>query len=148
MDAFMDKIISICTEAGGKIILALLIFIIGKAIIKKLLKLLTKGKGYQKMDATVQSFFMNFAKIALYIVLVVSIISVLGVPMASVITVLASCGVAVGLALQGALANIVRSTSAITSRRRAKRAPSRTFRCSTRSSIRLTTKRSPSRTAR
>ena len=106
MDAFMDKIISICTEAGGKIILALLIFIIGKAIIKKLLKLLTKGKGYQKMDATVQSFFMNFAKIALYIVLVVSIISVLGVPMASVITVLASCGVAVGLALQGALANI------------------------------------------
>ena len=101
MDAFMDKIISICTEAGGKIILALLIFIIGKAIIKKLLKLLTKGKGYQKMDATVQSFFMNFSKIALYIVLVVSIISVLGVPMASVITVLASCGVAVGLALQG-----------------------------------------------
>ena len=69
MDAFMDKIIGICTEAGGKIILALLIFIIGKAIIKKLLKLLTKGKGYQKMDATVQSFFMNFAKIALYVVL-------------------------------------------------------------------------------
>ena len=106
MDAFWDKIIDICTQAGSKIILAILIFIVGKIIISKLLKLLKKGKGYNRMDATVQSFFMNFAKIVLYVVLVVSIISVLGVPMASVVTVLASCGVAVGLALQGALANI------------------------------------------
>lgn len=106
MEVFMDKLIDICTQAGGKIVLALLIFIVGKLIIGKLLKILKKGKGYNKMDATVQAFFLNFAKIALYIVLVVSIISVLGVPMASVITVLASCGVAVGLALQGALANI------------------------------------------
>lgn len=106
MDAFTGKLIDICTQAGSKIVLALLIFIVGKIIIGKLLKLLTKGKGYNKMDATVQSFFMNFAKIVLYVVLVVSIISVLGVPMASVVTVLASCGVAVGLALQGALANI------------------------------------------
>ena len=46
----------------------------------ELVELLKKGKGYNKMDATVQSFFMNFAKIVLYVVLVVSIISVLGVP--------------------------------------------------------------------
>ncbi|MGN0986682.1 MAG: mechanosensitive ion channel family protein, partial [Otoolea sp.] len=42
----------------------------------------------------------------LYVLLVISIISILGVPMASVIAVLASAGVAVGLALQGALSNL------------------------------------------
>ena len=60
----------------------------------------------EKIDPAVRSFLMNFFKIALYVVLVISIISVLGVPMASVITVLATCGLAVGMALQGALANL------------------------------------------
>ena len=58
------------------------------------------------MEPTVKSFLHSFIKIGLYVILVISIINVLGVPMASVITVLASAGVAVGLALQGALTNL------------------------------------------
>ena len=49
---------------------------------------------------------LSFVKIGLYIVLVISIIGIMGVPMASVVAVLASAGVAVGLALQGALSNL------------------------------------------
>ena len=105
-ETFVSKAIDMCTQAGGKIILAILIFLIGKAIIGKILKIYEKAKFSEKMDPTVKGFLGNFLRIALYVVLVISIISVLGVPMASVITVLASCGVAVGLALQGALSNL------------------------------------------
>ena len=106
MDSFLKKAIEICTEAGSKIILALLIFIIGRIIIGKVLKVLGKSKITEKMEPTIKSFLLSFLKITLYIVLVISIINVLGVPMASVITVLASAGIAVGMALQGALSNL------------------------------------------
>ena len=106
MQEFLDNAISILTAAAGKIILALLIFIIGRLIIKKLAKLITGGKSFAKLDPTVKSFLGNFINILLHVILIIAIISVLGVPMASVITVLASAGVAVGLALQGALSNL------------------------------------------
>ena len=105
ISAWGSKLIDIGAAVGVKIILALLIFIIGRIVIKKLLAGVQKIKGIEKIDPAVRSFLMNFLKIALYIVLVISIISVLGVPMASVITVLATCGLAIGMALQGALAN-------------------------------------------
>ena len=106
MEEFVKKGIEILTQAGGKIIAALLVFIIGRLVIKAILKLLGKSKFMDKIDPTVKSFMMNFIRIGLYVILVISIIGVLGVPMASLVAVLASCGVAVGLALQGALSNL------------------------------------------
>ena len=101
-----SKLIDICTELGIKIVMALLILIIGRIVIKKLMNAFSKMKAIQKMDPAVQSFLLNFIKIALYVMLIISIISVLGVPMASIITVLATCGLAIGMALQGALSNL------------------------------------------
>lgn len=106
VSVWMDKLVEICTTAGSKLVLALLIFIIGRIVIKKLLNIADKLKVMNTIDPTVRSFMHNFLKIVLYVVLIISIISVLGVPMASVITVLATCGLAVGMALQGALANV------------------------------------------
>ena len=106
VSAWMSKLVDLCTSVGTKIILALLIFIIGRIVINKILGVLNKMKATEKLDPAVKSFLNNFCKIALYVVLVISIISVLGVPMASVITVLATCGLAVGMALQGALSNL------------------------------------------
>ena len=106
MENFFDNAIAIATAAGSKLILALLIWLIGSVVVKKVVKMITGLKAMQNMDPTVKSFLSNFLKIALYVVLVLSIISVLGVPMASVVAVLASCGVAIGMALQGALGNL------------------------------------------
>ena len=106
MEELLNKGIDLIVSAGGKIVLALLVFIIGRIIIKRLLKTVENGKALKQMDPTFCSFLLNFLRIALYVILIISIISVLGVPMASVITVLASAGVAVGLALQGALSNL------------------------------------------
>lgn len=105
MQNFWDTVVEISTTAGSKIILALLIFIIGRIVIDKILKLIG-GKPTEKLDPTVRSFALNSIKAVLYIILLISIISVLGVPMASVITVLATCGVAIGMSLQGALSNV------------------------------------------
>lgn len=96
-----DVLINACV----KIVLALLVWFIGKWIVGKLVKLIGKMKAVEKLDETVRKFLMNAAKIVLYVVLVISIIGILGIPMASVITVLASAGVAVGMALQGSLSN-------------------------------------------
>ena len=57
-------------------------------------------------QSSARTFTLSVTKIALYLILAVSIIGILGVPMASVITIMASAGVAVGLALQGALSNL------------------------------------------
>ena len=106
MQSFISSAVQLCTQAGGKIVLALLVFIIGRIVIRKVMGLIQKIKGMDKLDPTVRTFAVNFINILLYVILIVSIISILGVPMASVITVLASAGVAVGLALQGALSNL------------------------------------------
>jgi len=111
MDSFWEKALDIAVAAGLKLLLALVVLIIGRQIIKWILRIIKKGKFRDKMeiDATVDSFLTNFVRISLHVVLIVSIIAILGVPMASVVTVLATCGVAVGLALQGALSNVAGS---------------------------------------
>ena len=106
MDIFLEKLIDFCTSGGIRILIALLIYIIGKFIIGKLLKLIDKLQAKSPMDDTAKSYIRNIVKAVLYVVLVVVIIGELGVPMASVITVLASAGVAVGMAMQGSLANL------------------------------------------
>lgn len=106
MEAFISSLMELATAVGGKIILALVVLIVGSAIIKKAVKLVAKCKGLDKVEGTVRTFAVSFVKIGLYVILVISIIGILGVPMASVVAVLASAGVAVGLALQGALSNL------------------------------------------
>ena len=106
MENLLANLTSLAVGVGGKLVLALLIFIIGRMIINRIVGLFERGKMMDKMDPTVKTFMLNFIKIGLNIVLVISIIGVLGVPMASVVAVLASAGLAVGMALQGALSNL------------------------------------------
>ena len=106
MKEFLLKGIDILANAGSKLILALLIFIIGRIIIKKVVKVIRNNKRFEQLDPTVRGFLGNFINILLHAILIIAIISVLGVPMASVIAVLASAGLAVGIALQGALSNL------------------------------------------
>ena len=102
----MDSISTMITAAVVSIVKALLIYLVGKWIIGQILKLADNSAYFNKMDSTVRSFARNLVRIVLYVVLIVTIIGVLGVPMASVVTVLASAGVAVGMAMQGSLSNL------------------------------------------
>lgn len=106
MESLISNLATMATATGGKIVLAILVLIIGNILIKSLMKFLGKSKLMDKIEGTVRTFVLSFIKAGLYVILVISIIGILGVPMASVIAVLASAGVAVGLALQGALSNL------------------------------------------
>lgn len=106
MEALLNQMIEVCTNAGSKILLAIIVFFVGKMLITKMMHILEKNPVMDTLEGAVRTFSLSAAKGTLYVILAVTIINILGVPMASVITVIASAGVAVGLALQGALSNL------------------------------------------
>lgn len=101
----LDKIIQIGSEYGLKVIGALLIWIIGSWIIKKLMRgvgtLMTK-KGF---DESLQKFLSNLLSWILKILLVLAILGNLGIETTSFAALLAAAGLAIGMALQGSLGN-------------------------------------------
>ena len=102
----MEKIKEMLTGTAGNIVGAIVVLIVGSIVIRLVMKALRKLKSLEKLDQTTTRFILNFIKWALYVMLIIAVIGLLGVPMAEVIAVLASAGVAVGLALQGALSNL------------------------------------------
>jgi small conductance mechanosensitive channel len=106
MEEFLKKCVDMGATVGGKIVFAIVVLVVGSLIIKLIRKSLTKADRFTKLDKTVQSFLRSLINVVLYVVLIVSVIAILGIPMASITAVIASCGLAVGLALQGALSNL------------------------------------------
>ena len=90
----------------GKLAFALVVWLVGKWAVGKIVGLLEKSKGFARLEGTVRTFALSFVKIGLYVLLGISIIGILGVETSSIVAVLASAGVTVGLALQGALSNL------------------------------------------
>ncbi len=85
---------------------AAVILIVGFALTSFVMKRIKKSKGFEKLDVNVQSFLSNFLGIGLKVVIVLTAVIILGVPQASIVALLGSCGLAIGLALQGGLSNI------------------------------------------
>lgn len=106
LENFLNWLIGVAQNVGLKLLAAILTWIIGSFIIKTVLKWFPNGKKFQNMDETVRSFLNSFVSIGLWVILVVCIVAILGVPMASVVAAVASCGVAIGLAMQGSLSNL------------------------------------------
>ncbi len=106
MAKWWEEIRPLLTGLGGKILLALVVVVAGRLAIKGLLRLMKKGRLLERLGGEVKTFTLSFVSIALNALLVICVIGIFGVPMTSVAAVLASAGVAVGLALQGALSNL------------------------------------------
>lgn len=86
-------------------VLALVVFIIGTRVVKWIVKILKKSMQKTNAEQGVITFVSSLCKYALYFVLILMILSNFGVTASSVIAVLGSAGLTVGLALQGSLAN-------------------------------------------
>lgn len=103
---WIDLAIEKGSEYGLKIIMAIVIWVIGKWIINKLMglfkKILHKNKN---MDETLEKFLSNLVKTILLVLLIISILGQLGINTASFAAILAAAGLAIGLALQGSLSN-------------------------------------------
>lgn len=88
------------------IILAIIVLIVGTLVVKLALKLLSKGLNKTKLELTVTKFTVQMAKIVLYTLLVTVVLSLLGIPVTSIIAIIGTAGVAIGLALQNSLSNV------------------------------------------
>lgn len=100
------KIAEFATTAGIRLLGALVVLIIGVKLIKFVVKRIKKAKALEKMQKTAAMLVVDAIKIALYALLIVTICAILQIPMASIVGVVTSCALAVGLALQGALSNL------------------------------------------
>ena len=87
------------------IALALFLYFIGTKIIHFILKVTKRSFDKSQMEEGVSHFLFSIIKIALYFVLILTLCQFLGLATSSVIALLGSAGLAVGLALQGSLAN-------------------------------------------
>lgn len=105
MEEFLKKLIDMGSSYGGKILLAIAAAVVGFIVIKFLCKLISRSVDKSKFSDTVKIIVKKAIKILLYLLLLVGIIEILGVPMSSVVALIASGGLAVGLAFQGALSN-------------------------------------------
>ena len=89
-----------------KIVAGLIILIVGLLLVKGIIKLVKKTKFYKEQATEMQTFVVSTIKALGYVLVAILAVTTVGVPTASIIAVLASCGLAVGLALQGSLANL------------------------------------------
>lgn len=88
-----------------QVIVAIIVLLIGSRIIKFLLKLIRKSLDRSKVEAGVVTFLCSLVKYSLYFVLAMIILAQFGVTTSSVVAVLGSAGLTLGLALQGSLSN-------------------------------------------
>ena len=104
-EKWINKGIDFATEFGPKVIGAILIYIIGSWIVKKIVKVLGNVMMKKQYDESLQKFLLNLVSWGLKIFLIITVISTLGVETTSLAAVIAAAGLAVGLALQGSLSN-------------------------------------------
>lgn len=97
-----EKAISI----AGRLVVCAIILLTGHFLIKFVTKKLLNSKRMEKMDPGARGFLRTGIKIVLNAVLIISVVGVLGIPMASVVAVLGAAGAAIALALQGTLGNL------------------------------------------
>jgi len=90
---------------GLKILAAVVIFFIGRLIIKLVKKWMANGLMSKHADPTVYSFLSNLVSVLLYFILIVCIVGILGINTSSLVALLASAGLAIGMALSGTLQN-------------------------------------------
>lgn len=104
-ELWINKGIDFVVEYGPKLVGAILIFIIGSWVIKKIIGAARKVMAKGKYDPSLQSFLLNLANWGLKVLLIIIVISTLGVNVTTFAAVIAAAGLAVGLALQGSLSN-------------------------------------------
>ena len=105
VNEFIAKALNSCIDLGGRILAALIIFIIGKLIVNWINRLFAKMLERRKVDASIQSFLKSIVNITLMVLLFLAVIGKLGIELTSFAALLASAGVAIGMALSGNLSN-------------------------------------------
>lgn len=101
----LAKVYGLLTVYGLKVVAAIVIFIVGRWVALGLAKIIKRVMIRSKVDETLVSFVRNLSYVALLAFVIIAALNQLGIQTASFIAVLGAAGLAIGLALQGSLAN-------------------------------------------
>jgi small conductance mechanosensitive channel len=105
LDLIKQQLIDLAFQVGPKIVLGLIIFFIGKYLIGMANKIMRRAFDRSEVDPSLATFLLSFSRVVLWVLLLISIATTMGVQMTSFIAILGAAGLAVGLALQGSLSN-------------------------------------------
>jgi len=101
----MENALPLILVALKSILIAVIIYFIGKWVINFTLKAIDKVFVKYEVEPSLSSFLSSFLKGLLYVLLILAVLSTLGVEVTAFIAILGAAGLAIGLALQGSLAN-------------------------------------------
>ena len=106
MTVILEQLSSYAVSFGLRLLCAAIVLFAGFKLVSILVKYLSKRSFFEKLDSNVQALIKNTTLVLLDVLLVILTVEILGIPSATIIAVLGSCGLALGLALQGGLSNI------------------------------------------
>lgn len=106
METIKIAIINFFTKYGPQLLGAIITLVVGLILIKFFLKALKGIMKRSKLDPICHKFFLSLTRISLYILLFIITLSIIGVPMTALITVLGTASLAIGLAIQDSLGNL------------------------------------------
>ena len=101
----VDKLLEGALVVGLKIVAALVIYYLGRWVVRRVMKLMDKVYEKKSVEKSLRSFLSGVVKVLLYVVIVLIIIQVLGINTTSLVAMIASAGLAIGMALSGTLQN-------------------------------------------
>jgi small conductance mechanosensitive channel len=105
MTGYVDTAVEMAMLYGPQLLLAILVLIIGLWIVNRVVKLTNKGMERASVEPTLARFLSSLVSIGLKALLLISVASMVGIETTSFIAILGAAGLAIGLALQGSLAN-------------------------------------------
>lgn len=101
----LSDLVSFATSACKNLVIAALVFTIGRFIIKRIIMLVRKIMEKKNMDPSLSTFLDSLISITLNFVLAIAVIGILGIETSSFVALFASAGVAIGMALSGTMQN-------------------------------------------
>lgn len=105
LDVLITKLTDLSVSLGTKLLIAIIVFFVGRWLIRKLIRLVVKIMEKKHVEASLFSFTKSLLNITLNFLFVIVIIGILGIETSSFIALFASAGVAIGMALSGTLQN-------------------------------------------
>ncbi len=106
IDQVIDQITTTGIEMGKSVLFAIVLAVAGRYVIKFINRLVAGMLERRNVEPTVQSFLKSFVNITLIVLLIITVVGTLGVNTTSLAALLASAGLAVGMALSGNLQNL------------------------------------------
>lgn len=100
-----DSIVNFFTNNFWNIVMFFAVLLAGLIIIKIFLNITRKLLSKTKMEKVTQSFLFNIVKFCVYLAFVVILLGIMGISMSGVVTAISACILAIGMALQGLIAN-------------------------------------------